>query len=399
MRPGSRYTIMPMGEAELPIGENEEAAASRLLRAMSDAILAMAAEPRLERVLARLVDNARELAGARYAAIGVPEDEGEAFSQFIYTGMTDELVANIGPLPRKHGLLGAMLTETKPYRTADIRQDPRFQWWPDAHPRMSSFLGVPIVAKGRVIGAFYLADKIGAREFSQAEQETIQMLAAHAAVAIENARLYERNRELTVVEERNRLARELHDSVVQTLFSISLTAEAAAARVNTDAGAARRELEILRELARTALQETRSLVFELRPADVDVEGLAATLQKHADVVGRVSGKRIEVHAEEYQPQPAANERELFRIAQEALNNAIKHANSEHIEIGLTTGNGHVRLSVVDDGAGFDPADPQIRLRRLGITSIEERAEELNGRLRILSRPGRGTRVEVEVPAV
>ncbi len=110
----------------------------------------------MERVLQQLVESAKELAGARYAAIGVPEGEGEAFAQFIYTGMSDELVARIGPLPRKHGLLAAMLTETQPYRAADIRKDPRFQWWPDAHPRMTSFLGVPILSRGKVIGAFYL---------------------------------------------------------------------------------------------------------------------------------------------------------------------------------------------------------------------------------------------------
>jgi GAF domain-containing protein len=160
---------------------------SSLLRAMSDAVLAMAAQPGVERVLRKLVDSARELVDARYAALGIPDDQGEGFAEFIYAGMTDELVAKIGPLPRQHGLLAAMLSETQPYRSPDIREDPRFQWWPDAHPRMSSFLGVPIVSKAKVIAAFYLTDKMGAKEFSKADQQTIEMLAAHAAVAIENA--------------------------------------------------------------------------------------------------------------------------------------------------------------------------------------------------------------------
>jgi signal transduction histidine kinase len=370
-----------------------------LLRAMSDAILAMAAEPRLERVLHQIVDSARDLAGASYAALGVPEEAGEAFAEFIYTGMDDDLVARIGPLPRKHGLLGAMLLETKPYRTTDIRRDPRFQWWPDAHPRMTSFLGVPIVSRGKVIGAFYLADKRGAAEFTQADQETIEMLAAHAAVAIENARLYARSRELSVVEERNRLARDLHDSVVQTLFSISLTAEAAAENLTLDPGKARSEVENLRDLAREALQEARDLIFELRPGSLELEGLVPTLQKHVDVVRRVSQKDVTLNAAGYDRQSSELEKELFRISQEALNNAIKHADATLIAIELTSGDGLVLLTIADDGVGFDPSDPQIRTRRLGVTSMEERAEELGGSLSIQSNSGVGTRVQVEVPVV
>ena len=370
-----------------------------LLRAMSDAILAMAAEPRLERVLRRIVDSARDLAGASYAALGVPEEAGEAFAEFIFTGMDDDLVARIGPLPRKHGLLGAMLLETEPYRTTDIRRDPRFQWWPDAHPRMTSFLGVPIVSRGKVIGAFYLADKRGAAEFTQADQETIEMLAAHAAVAIENARLYARSRELSVVEERNRLARDLHDSVVQTLFSMSLTAEAAAANLAMDPEKARGEVENLRDLAREALQEARALIFELRPGSLESEGLVPTLQKHVDVVRRVSQKDVTLSTAEYERQSSELEKELFRITQEALNNAIKHADATLIAIELTSDDGRVLLTVADDGVGFDPSDPQIRTRRLGVTSMEERAEELGGSLSIQSNSDVGTRVHVEVPIV
>src|SRR5439155_4632192 len=136
-----------------------------------------------------------------------------AFARFITSGMSDELVAAMGPLPRTHGLLGAMLESPEPYRSEDIRRDPRFRgWWPSAHPQMRSFLGVPIVARGAVIGALYLTEKDGAATFSGDDERLIELLAAHAAIAIENARLHERSRELSIVEERNRLARELHDS-------------------------------------------------------------------------------------------------------------------------------------------------------------------------------------------
>ncbi|MCH7579728.1 MAG: GAF domain-containing sensor histidine kinase [Chloroflexi bacterium] len=368
-----------------------------LLTAMSDSILAMAGEPRLGPVLRRLVEGARELVGARYAAIGVPDDEGEGFGEFIYTGMSDELVAKLGPLPRQHGLLAAMLEEQAPYRAADIKQDPRFNWWPDAHPRMASFLGVPIASRGNVIGAFYLTDKESAPEFTQADQEAIVLLAAHAAVAIENARLYERSRELSVVEERNRLARDLHDSVSQTLFSMTLTAEAALAAIDNDQQAAAAEVATIRDLSRAALKEMRSLIFELRPADLESDGLVATLEKHIDVMRRTGRGDVHIEAGAYEPQPMNIEQVLFRIAQESLNNASKHAGANRIDVELAVEEGSVRLVVKDDGKGFDVSDPQIRAHRLGLTSMEERADELGGRLRIESTKGQGTRVVLEVP--
>src|SRR3954467_7311408 len=129
------------------------ARAAAALQAMSDAVLAMASERSVEGVLQRIVESARALAGARYAALGIPDGEG-AFAQFITAGMSEELIAAMGPLPRTHGMLGAMLEAPEPHRTDDITADPRFRgWWPRAHPQMRSFLGVPIVARGCIIGA------------------------------------------------------------------------------------------------------------------------------------------------------------------------------------------------------------------------------------------------------
>src|SRR2546421_5631027 len=271
---------------------------SRALRAVSDAVVAIAAEHRFEPVLELLADAARQLAGARYAAIGVPDGDG-GFSHFITSGMTQKQWDAIGELPRQHGLLGAMLETPESFRFPNIQEHPRFEGWPDTHPSMRSFLGVPIVSGGEAIGAFYLTDKKGRRGsvFSDADQEVIETLAAHAAVAIQNARLYERSRELTVVEERNRLARELHDAVNQTLFSVSLTAHAAALLVESDPERAKQELAQIRELVRAAMAEMRSLIFELRPADVAADGLAVTLQKHVDVLRRVYGTEIELDAD------------------------------------------------------------------------------------------------------
>jgi signal transduction histidine kinase len=347
-------------------------------------------------VLQRLVAAARELAGARYAAIGVPDGDG-GFERFITSGMTDEEVAAMGPLPRTHGLLGAMLESEDPYRTVDIRTHPRFRgWWPKAHPAMRSFLGVPIVARGGIIGAFYITDKVGADAFDADDQQLIEMLAAHAAIAIENARLYERSRELTVVEERNRVARELHDSVTQNLFGVVLAAEAAATLLDRDPDQARAQLQRVQDLARAGMEELRSLIFELRPAALADEGLAATLRKHLGILRRVHDQDIALRVAGAPRPGGATDGDVFRIAQEAVHNAVRHAHAERIQVGLSARNGHLVLTVDDDGVGFDPTAAALRSRRLGLTSMEERARALGGTLTIDSRPGEGTRVRLEV---
>jgi signal transduction histidine kinase len=370
--------------------------AGTALRAIGEAVAAMAAAPSLETTLHALVQAARRLAGCRYAAVGVPDGAG-GFSHFITDGMSEQLIAAIGPLPRTHGLLGAMLERPVPHRTADISHDPRFEWWPAAHPRMRSFLGVPIVSGGEVVGAFYLTEKIGADEFADADQELIELFAAHAAVAIATARLHERSRELGIVEERNRLARDLHDAVSQTLFSLTLTAEAAAELVDRDPAAAREQLDEVRRLAAEARAELRSLVFQLRPADLEAEGLAATLRKHVDVLRRVHPVTVELHVRGDAEPLATVQRELYRIAQEALQNALKHADAGRISVDLSLEPDAAELEVCDDGAGFDPSDPMVRSQHLGLTVMEERARTVRGRLDVRSAPGEGTRVRLEVP--
>ena len=364
---------------------------------MSDAVLAVASERRVDAVLQKLADVARELAGARYAAIGIPDGEG-GFATFVTSGMTDAQYEALGALPRTHGMLGAMLRTPDPYRARNVQDDPRFEGWPAAHPNMRSFLGVPIVTRGEVIGAFYLTEKGGGRaaEFTDEDEELIRMLAAHAAIAIENARLYERSRELSTVEERKRLARELHDSVTQTLFSIGLTAEAAAELVGSDPAGARAKLGRLQELTRAAMQEMRSLIFELRPAELETDGLASALRKHVDVLRRLHRQEIELDVDGERRLSPDVERGIFRIAQEALGNALRHAHAHRVTLSLAARDSRVRLRVRDDGCGFDPDEAAARSRRLGLTSMRERAEAMGGSLSVESEPGQGTTITVEV---
>jgi len=262
---------------------------------------------------------------------------------------------------------------------------------------MRSFLGVPIVAGSGIVGALYLTDKIGGDEFDDSDQQLIEMLAVHAALAIEKTRLYERSRELSIVEERNRLARELHDSVTQKLFGVTLTAEAAATVIERDPAEAKAQIQRLQQLAREAMEELRSLIFELRPPAVETEGLATALRKHIDVLQRVHGHTVTLRLDEDAPPRGEGDAEVLRIAQEALQNALRHAHAENVDVRLQAENGRLRLAVSDDGVGLDPADTALRARRLGLTSMEERARALGGHLTIDSRPGTGTTVSLEVP--
>ncbi len=371
-------------------------ASAPALKAMSDAVLAIAAELSVERALKKIVHAARELVDAQYAALGVPDGRG-GFAQFITSGMTSEQWEAIGPLPRTHGLLDVMLQQPEPYRTRDVQEDPRFQGWPEAHPDMRSFLGVPIVSRGEIIAAFYLTDKESAPEFSEADQQLIELLAAHAAIAIENARLYERSRELTVIEERNRLARDLHDAVSQTLFSVVLTAEAAATLVDRDPQQAKAQVQKLQELAHHAREEMRSLIFELRPAELEADGLIATLRKHVAVLQRVYQTDIALHVAGERRFRLDAEREIFRIIQEALNNALKHARAKKIDVGVSISRSGASVTICDDGVGFEPYVELRSSRRLGLISMHERAEAIAGRLEIDSKPGAGTKVSLEVP--
>ncbi len=370
----------------------------RALKAVSDAMLAVAAQRSVEEVLQRLVDGARELAGAGYAALGTPDGEG-GFSRFLVSGMTPAEVAALGPLPRQHGILGAMLETAQPYRTPDIRAHPRFRgWWPDSHPDMRSFLGVPIAAGEAVVGAFYLTDKLGAGAFAAEDQEVIELFAAHAGIAIANAGLYERSRELSMIEERNRLALELHDVVSQKLFSVVLTAEAAGTLLERGDPAAAERLARTSELAGEALEELRSLVWELRPPDLARDGLTGALTKHVVLQRRLHDVAIELELEAAgtgQPPDAA--REILRIAQEALQNALRHAKARRVTLRMTDVAGRFVLEVADDGVGFDPDDPALRSRRLGLTSMQERAQRAGGELAVASAPGTGTTVRLELP--
>ncbi|MFI9615991.1 GAF domain-containing sensor histidine kinase [Streptomyces sp. NPDC052023] len=371
------------------------------LAAVSSALLAMSRHLEVRDVLKTIVASARELLDAQYAALGVPDDHG-GFAQFVVDGVSDEQWKQIGPLPRQHGVLAAMLRDAKPQRLADVRTDPRFGGWPSAHPDLADFLGLPIRDGDEVIGALFLANKNcpkaeGTCGFTADDEELLAILAQHAAIALTNARLYERSRELTIAEERSRLAHELHDAVSQKLFSLRLTAQAASALVDRDPARAKGELQQVAALAAEAADELRAAVVELRPAALDEDGLVATLRTQVQVLDRAHTARVTFTAHGVRALPAAQEEALLRVAQEALHNALRHSGAERVGVTLARCDGGAVLRVTDDGGGFDPRAIRRAGRHLGLVSMRDRAGGVGGRLTVESAPGKGTTIEMEVP--
>jgi signal transduction histidine kinase len=363
------------------------------LRAVSAAVLAVTAHLSVREVLQTIVTSARRLLDARYAALGVPDANG-SFAEFLADGISDEQWKAIGPVPRQHGLLGMMMRDPNPVRLADVRTHPRFEWWPPAHPVLTDFLGMPIVDGDEILGSLFLANKQAPGGFTAADEELLRLLAGHAAIALVNARLYEHSRELSIVAERNRIARELHDAVTQKLFSLRLTADAAATLVGRDPARAGAELDTVRRLAAEATDELRAIVVGLRPTDLAGDGLEVALRKQTDLLDRVHPPSVRFTGRPVPRLTAAREEAAYRIAQEALHNALRHAEPATVTVDLRTADGSLLLSVSDDGHGFDPAAPS---RRLGLASMRERARAVGGRLEVASRPGGGTTVRLVVP--
>lgn len=422
-------------EAELTQRLKELARRNKEMAAVNASMGAISRALDLPHVLQNIVEAARELVQARYAALGVADARGR-ITEFITAGISTEQRAAIGPLPQGHGLLGALITEGKPLRVRTIAEDPRSHGFPPNHPPMTSLLGVPVLSKGRAIGDLYLTDKMGADEFTEEDQDLLLVFAAHAAVAIENARLYEdaraardqvrawnRNLEATVAErtreierinremttrvlqaqeaERKRIARELHDETAQSLATLLIHLDLLKNHVPQDNGPLASGITRIRRVLRRTLDEVRTLSHDLRPAILDDAGLAAAIRSYAEEWEQTFGVPARVDAEDVPGGhlPSDLEIALFRIVQEALMNIGKYARAQTAHVTLSFPHRSVLLEVRDDGVGFDPAQLERPTRQggLGLYGMRERAALFGGTLTIDSVPGRGTRITIRAP--
>ncbi len=367
------------------------------LEALNEAAIAITAELGLDRVLQRIVDLARDLAAARYAALGVPDGRG-GLEQFVFSGISSEAAQRIDHLPRGEGLLGLLLREPQPIRVADIAADPRSFGFPPNHPPMRSFLGVPIMSRGRLLGNLYLTDKIDAPEFDASDERLITMLAAHAAIAIDNARLYREVGRLAVIEERARIGMELHDGIIQSIYAVGLTLEYAHLVLDEQPLEARERLNQAIAGLNEVIHDIRSYILDMRPQRFEGKDLAAGLRELARAFRANTFIEVDFDIDAQvsaliEPERATG---LFHIAQEGLANVAKHAQARHVGLSLRRDGEALLLELQDDGRGFDPQTVTPHAGH-GLRNMEERARLLQGEWRVDSAPGAGARIRVRLP--
>lgn len=374
-------------------------ASDQAVRAALDAaVRGIAGLGAVDDVLQVIVDQVRPLVGAHYAALGIVDDRGR-IERFITSGMDDETRRRIGPLPEGKGLLGLIIRENRSFRIADINSDPRRHGFPPNHPPMTSFLGVPITLRDVSMGRLYLTNKQGAEAFTAEDQAIVETFAVHAGIAMENARLHEQLKRLAVVDERERISKDLHDGIIQNMYAVSLSLEDVPEMMEDDAVEAAVRVERAIDSIHLAIQDVRNFIFGLRPGLLEgaalVAGLASLIEEHRH--NTIIDLELRVPDGIVEPPPAITS-QLLAIVSESLSNVVRHSKASRAVVGLTLGEGgHVaELWIEDNGIGFDPANAG-RLGHQGLANTRERAAGIGGKVVITSRSDTGTRVVVVVP--
>jgi signal transduction histidine kinase len=365
--------------------------------ALDAAVRGIAGLASVDDVLQLIVDRVRPLVRAQYAALGIV-DAGGRIERFITSGMDDETRQRIGALPEGHGMLGLIIRENRSFRVPDINTDSRRYGFPPNHPPMTSFLGVPITVKGISLGRLYLTNKMDADEFSEEDRSLVETFALHAGIAMENARLHEQLQRLAVVDERERISKDLHDGIIQNMYAVGLSLEDVPELMDDDRTEAAARVERAIDAIHLSIQDIRNFIFGLRPELLEgtslVGGLAALVEeyRHNTIID------IELLIPGAVPEPADEViGHLLAIASESLSNVVRHSRASRATLELTEQTaGTTELTIEDNGIGFDPGGV-VKLGHQGLANTRERAAKIGGTVAIDSRPGAGTRILVRVP--
>ncbi|MEZ5062649.1 MAG: GAF domain-containing sensor histidine kinase [Solirubrobacterales bacterium] len=364
--------------------------------------LVSVAEP--DEVLDHVIEAARDLTGARYAALGVLDRDGDGLERFIFTGMDEETRAGIGDLPRGLGILGELIRHPEPLRLEEIGAHPRSHGFPGGHPPMSSFLGVPICIRHEVFGNLYLTEKEGGGPFSDEDERLLVVLAEWAAIAIEGTRSLAAEKLRLSIEsselERRRWARELHDETLQELGALRVMQEGALRA--SDPEAAREALARAGRQVESVIASLQGLITDLRPAALDQLGPQSAIEALVERITERSDLTIDLDFDLAYEGGRVRERltpeleaAIYRIVQEALSNVVKHAEADRARVLVEEREDSVVVTVEDDGDGFAP---RMGGRGFGIVGMRERAELLGGRFEVRTAlRGRGCRVRAELP--
>jgi signal transduction histidine kinase len=358
------------------------------LQQLLDAMLSIGSDLSLPAVLQRIIESACKLVDARYGALGVLDNHGQ-LTDLATSGIDESTHDAVGRLPEFAGILGVLLRDPKPVRLRDVNEHPLAQGFPPGHPEMSSFLGVPIRGK-EAIGSLYLADKQSGDQFSEEDERLAVTLAAASGVAIDNARLQSSLEHVAVLQDRERIARELHDKVIQRLFAAGMTLQTTlpiAARTEV----ASRITQAVEEIDET-IRDIRRTIFALETRSR--RGVRVDIFAHVDAAREVLGftpeLRLEGPIDSAVPETTADH--LLATLYEALSNVAQHAGASKVDVAVEAGD-ELLLEVADDGTGLpDRIEPG-----QGLRNMERRALELGGNATVRPREGAGTVVEWRVP--
>lgn len=385
MGPGAPSTVHGVGELADPNSLNQ----------LLEAVLTVSSDLDLPAMLRRIVENAVTLVDARYGALGVLDFTGTRLSQFITVGLDENQQRAIGELPDGHGILGLLILDAQPIRLPDLSLHPDSFGFPPGHPAMRSFLGVPIRLRDEVFGNLYLTDKTTAEQFSTVDQELVVGLAAAAGVAIENARLHAQLHDLAVVEDRERIARDLHDTVIQRLFATGMSLQTTARLIQTDPVEASQRIEAAVDDLDVTVKQIRTAIFGLEQSRNVDDGLRARILRTAREAMGPLGFEPRVLLDgpiDFGVEPHVGS-ELLATLREALSNVARHASASEVDVEVVVAKS-LTMVVTDNGTG--PPD-ETAPRGNGLHNMADRAARLGGSFEITRSGSGGTQVTWRVP--
>ena len=368
-------------------------AGPRQLRRLLNGVLTIGSDLDLHSVLHTIIETAAEVVDAQYGALGMLDETGTRLSAFITVGIDDAGREAIGQLPEGHGILGLLIVDPKPLRLPDLSEHPDRFGFPPNHPPMTSFLGVPIAVRGKVFGNLYLCDKVGGDVFTDVDEELAVGLASAAGIAIENARLHARVAEFATVEDRERIARDLHDTVIQRLFAIGLGLHGTL-RLVTDPAIKARLITAVDDLD-TTVRDVRAAIFELHTARLPGRSIRQELihlcSESARGLGFEPVIRFDGPIDTAVDDSLADE--LFAVLREALANIAKHARANSAEVSVAARDSVLSAQVTDNGVGYTPGVGPGR----GVENLRTRATRLAGDFEITPLAAGGTLLIWRVP--
>jgi signal transduction histidine kinase len=363
------------------------------LRRLMAAVLSIEADLSLPVLLRHLTEEACSLVDAQYGALGVLDPSGQKLEEFITVGLTRDEESAIGPRPTGKGVLGLIISEPEPLRLDQLGEHAHSSGFPPNHPHMTTFLGVPVKVRDEVYGNLYLTEKRNGMQFSEEDEALVSALAGAAGIAIENARLHGQVRELALLEDRDRIARDLHDTVIQRLFAVGLSLQgtirlANSSEVSERIGTAVADLD-------ETIRQLRTAIFDLQ-FDAHHIGVRRSILDLAEEIGSAVGVRIDVVTSgPVDTAVTSDELEhLLATVREALTNVGKHARATKVALSLTVDDELV-LTVADDGQGCDLT--AVAPGSQGLKNMRNRAEKLEGSMVVEPNEGGGTRLVWRVP--